>query len=109
MASGPKYRKDTVLQELGGGVTRRVLSYNDALMLVEVSFEKGAVGAVHTHYHNQETYVISGKFCFSIGEEEFVVSAGDTLGFESNVPHGTVCLEAGALLDIFAPMREDFL
>ena len=107
--SGPKYRKDTVLQDLGDGVTRRVLSYNNQILLVEVGFEKGAVGCVHSHYHTQGTYVLSGKFCFSINDVEHVVSAGDTLSFESNVPHGTVCLEEGALLDIFTPMREDFI
>ena len=107
--SGSKLRADTVLQDLGGGVTRRILSYNEELMLVEVGFEKGAVGTVHTHVHTQCTYVLSGKFCFTIDGVEHPVSQGDTLSFDSNVPHGTVCLEAGTLLDVFTPMREDFV
>ena len=41
--------------------------------------------------------------------EDVEVTAGDTLAFPANVPHGTLCLEAGNLLDIFTPMREDFV
>ena len=46
------------LIDLGGGTTRRILAYNDDLMSVEVSFETGAEGAVHTHPHTQLSYVL---------------------------------------------------
>ena len=49
-------------QSGGPGVTRRVLAYNDGLMCVENTFEKGAVGALHSHPHTQITYVVSGVF-----------------------------------------------
>ena len=107
--SSAKYRKDTVLQDLGDGVTRRILSYNEDIMMVEVSFQKGSVGSVHTHLHTQATYVLKGSFCFTINGVEVVVNQGDTLHFNSNEPHGTVCLEEGTLLDVFTPMREDFV
>lgn len=95
--------------DLGGGVSRRVLAYTDQLMIVEVCFEAGGVGAVHTHPHCQNTYVKSGRFRFDIDGEAVEVGPGDTIAFPSNLPHGTHCLEAGALLDIFTPMREDFV
>jgi quercetin dioxygenase-like cupin family protein len=41
--------------------------------------------------------------------EAVEVGPGDTLAFPPNIPHGTLCLEAGTLLDIFTPMREDFI
>ena len=103
------YHSDAALQDLGGGVTRRVLVYNDQLMIVEVAFQTGGVGSVHTHPHWQNTYVKSGRFRFTIEGEEVTVAAGDTLAFPSNIPHGTLCLEEGVLLDIFTPMREDFV
>ena len=78
-------------------------------MIVEVHFETGAIGAVHTHPHLQSTYILEGRFCFQIGKEEVVVSKGDTIAFPSSILHGTVCLERGVLLDIFTPMREDFV
>ena len=95
--------------ETGPGVTRRILAYTDGLMCVENIFEQGAVGALHSHPHTQITYVLSGAFSFTIDGETRVVRKGDTLLKEDGVVHGCTCLEAGALLDIFAPMREDFI
>lgn len=93
----------------GEGVTRRILAYTDGLMCVENTFEKGAVGALHSHPHTQITYVVEGVFSFTIDGETHTVRAGDTLLKEEGVIHGCVCLERGVLLDIFTPMREDFL
>ena len=103
------YSHQVPLADQGGGVSRRVLAHSDQVMIVEVHFEKGGVGAMHTHPHQQLTYVQSGRFRFTMDGEEFEVSQGDTLCFQSNAEHGTVCLEAGVLLDIFHPMREDFV
>ena len=103
------FHADVPLKDLGGGVSRRVLAYQDGLMIVEVNFEKGSVGTVHTHPHLQNTYVKSGKFRFTIDGKDVEVAAGDTIAFPADIPHGTLCLEAGTLLDIFAPMREDFV
>ena len=56
------YYKDVKPQDMGGGVIRRVLAYSDDLMVVENTFEKGAVGSLHHHPHTQITYVVSGVF-----------------------------------------------
>ena len=93
----------------GAGVTRRVLAYTDGVMAVENTFEKGAVGAMHSHPHTQVTYVVSGAFDFTIDGVTRTVQAGDTLLKEDGVLHGCVCREAGVLLDVFSPMREDFI
>jgi len=103
------YNHEVPLSDQGGGVSRKVLAYNDQLMIVEVHFEKGGVGSMHTHPHLQSTYVQSGKFRFTIDGKDVEVAQGDTIAFPSDIPHGTVCLEAGVLLDIFNPMRKDFV
>ena len=100
---------DIAAKDLGGGVSRKVLSRTPDMMVVEVAFEQGGVGAAHTHPHVQSTYVIRGAFEFTIDGEKVVVRQGDTITFESNALHATLCLEEGALLDVFAPWREDFL
>ncbi len=99
----------SVEEDLGGGVKRRILSHSENLMAVEISFEKGSFGALHGHHNEQMTYVLSGAFEFEVDGEKKVVRAGDVIYFEPHVIHGTVCLEAGLLLDIFTPRREDFL
>ncbi|MFV0545883.1 MAG: cupin domain-containing protein [Bacteroides sp.] len=93
----------------GEGVKRQILGYDGQVMLVKIKFEKGAVGAAHAHYHTQTTYVVSGKFEFTIGGEKKIVSGGDGLYMEPDILHGCVCLEPGVLIDCFAPMRADFL
>ncbi len=96
-------------ENAGEGVTRIIKSYTDELMVVENHFKKGAVGALHQHPHTQITYVVSGKFEFTIGDEKKVVVPGDTMLKKDGIMHGCVCLEEGVLLDIFSPMREDFV
>ena len=51
-----------IAQDLGGGVTRKILAYCPEMMIVEVSFEKGGTGAMHKHPHIQNTYVKEGVF-----------------------------------------------
>ena len=100
---------ENTLFDAGGGLTRKVAAYNDNLMCVEVHFETGTVAARHHHRHEQITYVISGKFEFTVGDKTYIVSAGDSLYKQRDIEHGATCLEAGTLLDIFTPHREDFL
>ena len=100
---------DVKLTELGGGVSRKILAYNKSLMSVEVRFEKGGIGALHTHSHIQISYVLEGKFKVNIGDECKILEKGDTYITEPDVPHGVLCMEKGVLLDIFTPMRDDFV
>ena len=96
-------------EKTGEGVCIKILGYTDELMTVENHFEKGAVGALHHHPHTQITYVVSGKFEFTIGNEKKIVEAGDAMLKKDGIEHGCVCLEPGILLDIFSPMREEFV
>ena len=93
----------------GEGVVRQVRAYDGQIMLVKVKFETGAVGAPHTHYHSQASYIVSGKFELTIGDEKKVLVAGDGYYVEPDQIHGAVCREAGVLIDCFTPMRADFL
>lgn len=91
------------------GITRKVLAHSDNLMVCELHFEKGAVGKLHEHFHEQCSYIVSGVFEFEIDGVKKIVRAGDTTYKQSNVLHGAVCLEEGVLIDIFTPERKDFL
>ena len=103
------FNKDVTKTELGGGVSRKILAQDTDMMAVEVHFDKGAVGAVHTHPHVQISYVLEGKFEFELDGKKTIIGKGDSYYTHPNVPHGVVCLEAGVLLDVFTPRREDFL
>lgn len=96
-------------QDLGGGIQRQLFGYNETVMMVKVKFEKGAIGEIHSHPHTQVSYVESGSFEMTIGDEKKIIKTGDGFYVRPNTLHGTVCLEPGILVDVFSPHREDFL
>ena len=96
------------LEPCGQGVARRIMAYSDDAMCVVNHFEKGGIGAMHSHPHTQITYVAAGRFRFTIGDEVREVKTGDTLLKTDGVVHGCECLESGILVDFFTPMRRDF-
>ncbi|KPM30543.1 Pectin degradation protein KdgF [Croceitalea dokdonensis DOKDO 023] len=101
--------KELEWENLGGGVSRKFLGYDNQIMMVRVKFEKGALGAPHQHFHTQATYCVSGKFEFEIDGVKKIVEAGDGVYIGPNLMHSAVCLEEGELIDTFSPVREDFL
>ena len=100
---------DIAWEAVAEGLRRKIMSFDDRVMMVKVDFETGAVGTLHQHYHTQISHVESGVFEVEINGEKKVLKAGDAFYIPPNVIHGAVCLEAGVLIDIFSPMREDFI
>jgi len=103
------YDADTSSTSPADGVTRKIHAYNDEAMCAIHHFKKNAVGALHTHPHKQITYVADGVFEFEIDGETKIVKKGDSMYKESGVLHGCKCIEDGTLIDLFVPMREDFV
>lgn len=102
--------KSIPVTELGGGIVRKVLAYSENMMSVELHFDQGAVGAKHAHPHEQIGYLISGSLLYQEdGKEDKILVTGDTYYVEPDVIHGVVALEETMLLDIFTPMRKDFV
>ena len=90
-------------------VRRKIMAYDEKVMVVKVEFEKDGVGSLHKHYHSQITHIESGVFEVEVNKEKKVLKAGDAFYIPPNSIHGAVCLEKGVLIDIFSPMREDFI
>lgn len=103
------FNEDVKLDILDDKTRRKILCHDGSMMMVEVRFDKGGVGSVHRHVHEQITYVSKGVFEFTIEDKVYTVKQGDSLYFPSDIPHGCVALEEGILVDVFTPQREDFL
>jgi quercetin dioxygenase-like cupin family protein len=101
--------KEVEWLDLGGGIKRKVMAYDNQMMVVKVAFEAGGIGAIHSHPHTQASYVASGKFDITIDGKTQTLKGGDVYFVPSDLVHGAVCLEAGELIDVFHPLREDFL
>jgi quercetin dioxygenase-like cupin family protein len=95
-------------QTVGEGVRRRVVLDGEKLMLVEVHFQPGGIGAQHNHPHEQATYVIKGRLNFTIEDDTRELAEGDSILIPSNALHSVLALEETILLDTFSPPREDF-
>ncbi len=101
---------DTIpVEQLSEGIERQMV-VGQSIMVCRLRFAPFVVTPEHSHPHEQMTLVMKGKVKFILGSEERIVSAGDVLHFPSNHWHGATMLdEEVILLDIFSPIREDFL
>ncbi len=99
-------------EEVAPGLSRKVIS-GDKIMVVLWEVQPGAEVPLHKHPHEQISYVISGKAEFKVGDEVRIIGPGDLyhIPYQSNLEHGgkTVGDEPFIEIDIFHPIREDFL
>lgn len=95
--------------EVEDGIRRKVMAYNNDIMLVKVDFKAGRIGATHHHPHLQISYVASGVFEITISGTAQILRGGDVYFVPADAVHGAVCLEDGLLIDVFTPMRADFV
>lgn len=97
------------VERIADGIDRQMIVGKN-IMICRLRFDAFVVTPAHSHPHEQMTLVIQGKANFVLGTEERVVSAGDVLHFPSDYWHGATMLdEEVVLIDIFSPIREDFL
>jgi len=89
-------------------IARKIIS-GDKAMVAQVFIAKGGVVPRHQHESEQITYILEGALEFEIEGKRIVVHAGEVLHIPSNVPHAAVALEDTLDLDIFSPIRVDWL
>ncbi|MCM0649583.1 cupin domain-containing protein [Clostridium swellfunianum] len=100
----------TQCKQLDEKVSRKVLGCGGSLLMAEVSFKKDGIGQIHSHEeYEQVSYIVKGSFKVTVGEEAKVLKAGDSFYADKNTPHGVIALEDSIILDIFTPLRKDFI
>ncbi|MFV8326691.1 cupin domain-containing protein [Flavobacterium sp. ZS1P14] len=101
--------EETEWEVVGEGVQRQIVGFDDRIMMVNVKFDTGAIGSLHHHHHAQVTHIAAGTFEVTIEEQTRILKKGDSFYIPSDKIHGVVCLEEGILIDVFSPIREDFI
>src|SRR5580700_11161311 len=96
------------LEVMSDLISRKVISGEKA-MVAQVFLKKDAVVPEHHHESEQITYIIEGALKFDLEGREVIVRAGEVLHIPSHVPHRAVALEDTLDLDIFSPIRTDWL
>jgi quercetin dioxygenase-like cupin family protein len=103
------YTWDEMEKEVLSPTIGRKIVTGDKAMVAQVFLSKGAVVPEHHHESEQITYILEGALEFQIEGKTIVVSAGQVLRIPSHVPHAAVALEDTLDLDIFSPIRHDWL
>jgi quercetin dioxygenase-like cupin family protein len=97
------------IERIADGIERQMI-WGEQLMVCRLRLAPRVVTAIHAHPHEQITLVERGTIRFTIAGQEHVSSAGDVLHFPSQCEHGATVLDDEAvLIDIFSPVREEFL
>lgn len=100
---------ETGFNELLEGVRLKSMIHGATTHLTEVRFVKDAIVPEHSHIHEQTGYLVSGSLRFFGDGEDTAVQPGDCWNFPPNVPHGAEALEDSVAIEVFSPIREDYL
>ncbi len=100
---------DIPVERPADGIERQMV-VGERIMIVRFRFVPFLVTPEHTHPHEQMSLVVSGRVRFFIEGKERIASPGDVLHFPPNCLHGATMMdEEVVLIDIFSPIRKDFL
>jgi unsaturated pyranuronate lyase len=108
-ATAQLYKWDEMALETVTDTISRKYIAGDREMVAQITLRRGAIVPLHSHESEQLTYVLSGALKFSIGGAEFVVRQGELLRIPSWLPHSAEALEDTFELDLFSPIRQDWI
>jgi quercetin dioxygenase-like cupin family protein len=91
------------------GVERKTLVHGDRTLMTEFRLRKGSVLPRHSHPHEQTGYLIRGRIRLWIGTEAYETGIGDTWCIPEGVEHGADILEHSVAIEVFSPVREDYV
>lgn len=90
------------------GVHFELLATGEKSMLTKMNYEKGNYVPSHNHPNEQAGYIISGKIRLKFGRYDEILEKGDSYLIPSNETHSLEVIEAGEVIDVFVPPREDY-
>jgi len=91
------------------GVYLKTTVYGEKTLMTEVRLEEGAVIPPHSHAHEQTGYMISGKMDFLVNGEHHIAGPGDSWSIAGDQEHGATALEDSVVVEVFSPVRQDYL
>lgn len=96
------------LEELNESATRRVV-HSDRMTTARIALKKGAVVPRHSHENEQISHVLEGSVLFQFDDREVTARAGDMVQIASGEPHRVEALEDSLAMDVFQPVRQDWI
>jgi quercetin dioxygenase-like cupin family protein len=99
---------EIALEKVTEMLSRKIVS-GEQEMLVQVYVKRGCLVPMHAHESEQMVYVLQGALKFLVSGEEIIVREGEVLHIPSNVSHQAEALEDTFELDLFSPIRSEWL
>lgn len=96
-------------QDVLKGVRMKTLCYGEKTLMVEFRLNQGAALPNHSHPHEQTGYLVSGKLQLTVGGKTVTAEAGDSWCIPGNVEHSALALAETTAIEVFSPVREDYL
>jgi len=96
-------------KELIEGVQLSTLVHGEKTLMGHFNVAKGAAIPTHSHPHEQTGFMVSGRLRFKIEDEIMEAEAGDSWWIPGGAEHGVEALEDSVVIEIFSPVREDYL
>ena len=103
------YNWSKILEEKVTDKLSRKLITGKKIMLAQVFLKKGCIVPSHSHESEQMTYILKGSLRLRLPDKEVTLNEGEVLHIPSSVEHSAVALEETLDLDVFSPIREDWL
>ena len=91
------------------GIELKTLVYGEKTLFSEFRMEANSILPEHSHIYEQTGYLIKGKIRLAVGEQTFEASPGDSWCIPSNTVHSAEILENSLAIEVFSPVREDYL
>ena len=96
-------------RQLLEGVNLTTLVHGDKTLMGQFNIAKGSAIPVHSHPHEQTGFMFSGKLRFNVEGEVFDAETGDSWCLPGDVEHSAEALEDSVIIEVFSPVREDYL
>ena len=100
---------DTGYTEPVAGVRLKTLVYGENSLMTRFELAKGARLPAHSHPQEQTGYLVSGRIILHISDQSFEAAPGDSWCIKGDVEHRAEILEDSVALEVFSPVREDYL
>jgi quercetin dioxygenase-like cupin family protein len=95
-------------EQLNPLLARQMIS-GEHMTMARITLRKGCVVPEHSHLNEQFAFVLEGALRFTFSDKEVVVRAGEVLCIPPHVPHKAEALEDTIDLDVFSPVRADWV
>lgn len=91
------------------GIDMKTLAYGDKTLLTRFHLKKDSVLPLHSHPHEQTGFLVSGKIRLFIGDTSHEVDPGDSWTIKGGIEHRAQVIEDAVAIEVFSPVREDYL